>query len=98
MFNMDEEEQMVIFRECGCSVRKARGMQQDQPDKLQLIFNVIEILSSWACQLPSMGSSVRENIFRYLNRLEMDGVGPEGCLTKLDNIYTGVEFIQNCIH
>ena len=45
-----------------------------------------------------MGSSVRENIFRYLNQLEMDGVGPEGCLTKLDNIYTGVEFIQNCIH
>jgi len=38
MFNVDEEEQMVIFSECGCSVRKARGVQQAQPDKLQLIF------------------------------------------------------------
>ena len=38
MFNVDEEEQMVIFRECGCSVRKARGVQQAQLDKLQLIF------------------------------------------------------------
>ena len=37
------------------------------------------------------------NILRFLKRLEKDGVGAEGCLTKLDNLETAVKFVRKVI-
>jgi len=39
----------------------------------------------------------KSNTLNFLTKLEGAGVGPEGRLTKLDNLQTAVQFVRLCI-
>ena len=93
-YDVDKHENFISFREW---LECVEGKSRSQKVAREIAIDVSKYLKFACGEQENPDWSVlldKNNVIKFVTRLEESGCGPEGRLTKLDNLHTAVRFLR----